>query len=45
MLRKVGENEYQEEHGGDYEDFETGMTIKHWPGARFPKPTTPGSPC
>ncbi|AKE09914.1 MaoC family dehydratase [Serratia liquefaciens] len=32
MLRKVGENEYQEEHGGDYEDFETGMTIKHWPG-------------
>lgn len=32
MLRKIGENEFQEEHGGDYEDFETGMMIKHWPG-------------
>ena len=32
MLRRVGENEYIEEHGGDYEDFEPGMTIKHWPG-------------
>ncbi|MFL1553169.1 MaoC family dehydratase [Pseudomonas sp. D47] len=32
MLRQVGENEYVEEHGGDYEDFEPGMTIKHWPG-------------
>ncbi|MFD5556210.1 MaoC family dehydratase [Streptomyces sp. NPDC127068] len=31
-LRRVGENEYVEEHGGDYEDFEPGMVIKHWPG-------------
>ncbi|MFP3515594.1 MaoC family dehydratase [Pseudomonas sp. SIMBA_077] len=32
MLRRVGENEFVEEHGGDYEDFDIGMTIKHWPG-------------
>ncbi|RDI62825.1 MaoC family dehydratase [Nocardia pseudobrasiliensis] len=31
-LRRVGDNEYVEEHGGDYEDFEPGMVIKHWPG-------------
>ncbi len=32
MLKKIGENEYVEEHGGDYEDFKIGMTIRHWPG-------------
>jgi itaconyl-CoA hydratase len=32
MLRRVSENEYVEEYGGDYEDFEPGMIIKHWPG-------------
>jgi itaconyl-CoA hydratase len=32
MLRRVGDNEYVEEQGGDYEDFEPGMTIRHWPG-------------
>lgn len=31
-LRRVGEHEYVEEHGGDYEDFEPDMVIKHWPG-------------
>ena len=31
-LRRVNDNEYVEEHGGDYEDFERGMTIRHWPG-------------
>ncbi|GAA4680264.1 MaoC family dehydratase [Streptomyces chumphonensis] len=31
-LRRTGENEYTEEHGGDYEDFEPGMVIRHWPG-------------
>ncbi|MFG2328459.1 MaoC family dehydratase [Streptomyces sp. NPDC048604] len=31
-LRHVGDNEYVEEHGGDYEDFEPGMVIRHWPG-------------
>ncbi len=31
-LRRTGENEYTEIHGGDYEDFEVGMIIKHWPG-------------
>ncbi|TXJ86769.1 MaoC family dehydratase [Streptomyces lavendulae] len=31
-LRQVSENEYVEEHGGDYEDFAPGMVIKHWPG-------------
>ncbi|AOM39848.1 MaoC family dehydratase [Xenorhabdus hominickii] len=31
-LRQIGKNEYIEEHGGDYEDFEPGMVIKHWPG-------------
>ena len=31
-LRRIGENEYAEEHGGDYEDFEPGMVIRHWPG-------------
>ncbi|RSM77800.1 MaoC family dehydratase [Kibdelosporangium aridum] len=31
-LRRVGDNEYVEEHGGDYEDFEPGMVIRHWPG-------------
>ncbi|RZU52372.1 acyl dehydratase [Krasilnikovia cinnamomea] len=30
-LRRVGD-EYVEEHGGDYEDFEPGMVIRHWPG-------------
>lgn len=31
-LRKVGGNEYVEELGGDYEDFEPGMVIRHRPG-------------
>ncbi|MFH8363047.1 MaoC family dehydratase [Streptomyces anulatus] len=31
-LRHVKDNEYVEEHGGDYEDFEPGMVIQHWPG-------------
>jgi len=31
-LRRVGDNEFVEEHGGDYEDFEPGMVIRHWPG-------------
>lgn len=31
-LRHVKDNEYVEEHGGDYEDFEPGMVIRHWPG-------------
>ncbi len=31
-LVRVGENEYEERHGGDYEDFEPGMVIRHWPG-------------
>jgi acyl dehydratase len=31
-LRRIGENEYVEEHGGDYEDFAPGMLIRHWPG-------------
>jgi itaconyl-CoA hydratase len=31
-LRHVHGDEYQEEHGGDYEDFEPGMVIRHWPG-------------
>jgi len=31
-LRRVGDHEYVEEHGGDYEDFEPGMVIRHWPG-------------
>ena len=31
-LRRVRDNEYVEEHGGDYEDFEPGMVIRHWPG-------------
>lgn len=31
-LRRVADNEYVEEHGGDYEDFEAGMVIRHWPG-------------
>ncbi|WP_030238339.1 MULTISPECIES: MaoC family dehydratase, partial [unclassified Streptomyces] len=31
-LRRVRDNEYVEEHGGDYEDFEAGMLIRHWPG-------------
>ena len=31
-LRRIGDNEYVEEHGGDYEDFEPGMVIRHWPG-------------
>jgi len=31
-LRRVGDNEYVEEHGGDYEDFDPGMVIRHWPG-------------
>lgn len=32
MLKRIGDNEYVEEQGGDYEDFDPGMTIKHWPG-------------
>lgn len=31
-LRHVKDNDYVEEHGGDYEDFEPGMVIRHWPG-------------
>jgi acyl dehydratase len=31
-LKQTGDNEYVEVHGGDYEDFEPGMTIRHWPG-------------
>ncbi|ABP52947.1 MaoC family dehydratase [Salinispora tropica] len=31
-LRRVSDHEYVEEHGGDYEDFEPGMVIRHWPG-------------
>jgi itaconyl-CoA hydratase len=33
-LRRIAgtENEFVEEHGGDYEDFEVGMVIRHWPG-------------
>ncbi|MFD5871160.1 MaoC family dehydratase [Streptomyces sp. NPDC060322] len=31
-LRQVSDNEYVEEHGGDFEDFEPGMVIRHWPG-------------
>ncbi|CAM5361237.1 MaoC family dehydratase OS=Streptomyces tendae OX=1932 GN=GUR47_01155 PE=4 SV=1 [Streptomyces tendae] len=31
-LRRVGDGEYVEEHGGDYEDFTPGMLIRHWPG-------------
>ncbi|MCC5669475.1 MaoC family dehydratase [Nostoc sp. CHAB 5784] len=31
-LIPTGENEYTERHGGDYEDFEPGMVINHWPG-------------
>lgn len=31
-LRHVQGNEYVEEHGGDYEDFEPDMVIRHWPG-------------
>jgi acyl dehydratase len=31
-LRRVHDNEYVEEHGGDYEDFKPGMVIRHWPG-------------
>lgn len=31
-LRKIGDNEYVEEHGGDFEDFSPGMIIHHWPG-------------
>jgi len=31
-LRRVSGNEFVEEHGGDYEDFEPGMVIRHWPG-------------
>jgi acyl dehydratase len=31
-LIRTGENEYTERHGGDYEDFEPGMVINHWPG-------------
>lgn len=31
-LRQVGDNEYVEEYGGDYEDFEPGTIIRHWPG-------------
>ncbi|RLK53604.1 MULTISPECIES: MaoC family dehydratase [Actinokineospora] len=31
-LRQVGDNEFVEEHGGDYEDFTAGMVIRHWPG-------------
>ena len=31
-LRRVNDHEYVEEHGGDYEDFEPGMVIRHWPG-------------
>ncbi|MFV3077184.1 MaoC family dehydratase [Niveispirillum fermenti] len=31
-LVRIAENEYQECHGGDFEDFEVGMTINHWPG-------------
>lgn len=31
-LTQVGENEYTESYGGDYEDFEQGMVINHWPG-------------
>ena len=31
-LRRVKDNEYVEEHGGDFEDFEPGMVIRHWPG-------------
>lgn len=32
VLRRVADGEYVEEHGGDYEDFEPGMVIRHWPG-------------
>ncbi len=31
-LRHIEGNEYREEHGGDYEDFEPDMVIRHWPG-------------
>jgi acyl dehydratase len=31
-LRRVGENEFVEEQGGDYEDFTPGMVIRHRPG-------------
>ncbi|MCY0931113.1 MaoC family dehydratase [Streptomyces sp. H27-H1] len=31
-LRQVDDNEYVEEHGGDFEDFKPGMVIRHWPG-------------
>jgi hypothetical protein len=36
-LRRVGKDEYVEGYGGDYEDFETGIVIRHWS-----RPTTPG---
>lgn len=31
-LKRIGEDIYQEVHGGDYEDFYVGMKIIHWPG-------------
>lgn len=31
-LIRTGDNEYVERHGGDYDDFEPGMVIHHWPG-------------
>lgn len=31
-LRRISDTEFVEEIGGDYEDFEPGTTIRHWPG-------------
>ncbi len=33
-LERTGEAEYTETYGMYYEDFEVGVTIKHWPGQR-----------
>ncbi|HET7463520.1 MAG TPA: MaoC family dehydratase [Longimicrobium sp.] len=32
MLERTGEREFTETQGMYYEDFEVGVTIKHWPG-------------
>ena len=31
-LERVDGSTFQERHGGDFEDFFPGMTIRHWPG-------------
>ena len=42
---KVGEHRWRESYGRCFEDFTVGDIYEHGPGARSPRPTTPGSRC